>query len=100
MKPDWPLLCGKGNITKVKEERDVLKIIKRRMSNWIGHILCRNCLFKHVIEGNVEGRIEVTGRRGRRRKRLLNDLREMREYWKVEEDALDLTLWRTRFGRG
>jgi hypothetical protein len=29
-----------------------------------------------VIEGKIEGRIEVTGRRGTRRKQLLNDLRE------------------------
>jgi hypothetical protein len=30
--------------------------------NWIGHILRRNCLLKHVIEGKLEGRIEMTGR--------------------------------------
>jgi hypothetical protein len=51
-----------------------------------------------VIEGKLEGRIEMTGRRGRRRKQLLDDLKEKRRYWK--EEALDLTLWRTRFGRG
>jgi hypothetical protein len=38
--------------------------------------LRRNCLLKHVIEGKLEGRIEMTGRRGRRRKQLLNDLKE------------------------
>jgi hypothetical protein len=32
----------------------------------MGHTLRRNCLLKHVIEGKLEGRIEVTGRRGRR----------------------------------
>jgi hypothetical protein len=52
-----------------------------------------------VIEGKLEGRIEMTGRRGRRRK-LLDDLKEKTRYWKLREEALDRTLWRTRFGRG
>jgi hypothetical protein len=38
---------------------------KRRKANWIGHILRRNCLLKHLIEGNLEGRIEMIGRRRR-----------------------------------
>jgi hypothetical protein len=42
----------------------------------------------------------MTGRLGRRRKQLLNDLKEKRRYWKLKEEALDRTLWRTRFGRG
>jgi hypothetical protein len=33
---------------RVKEERNVLDTIKRRKANWIGHILRRNCLPKHV----------------------------------------------------
>jgi len=33
----------------------------------------RNCLFKHVIDGEIEGRIEVTRRYGRRHKQLLDD---------------------------
>jgi hypothetical protein len=53
-----------------------------------------------VIEEKIEGRIEVTGRRGRRRKQLLDDLKEKRGYHKLKEEALDRTLWRTRFGRG
>jgi hypothetical protein len=44
--------------------------------------LCRNCLLKNVIEGKIEGRIEMTGRRGRRRKQLLDDLKEKRGYLK------------------
>jgi hypothetical protein len=83
---------------RVKEERNILHTIKRRKANWIGHILRRNCLLKHVIEGKLEERIEMTGRRGRRRKQLLDDLKEKRRYWKLK--ALDRTLWRTRFGRG
>jgi hypothetical protein len=53
-----------------------------------------------VIEGKLEGRIEMTGRRGRRRKQLLDDLKEKRRFWKLKEEALDRTLWRIRFGRG
>jgi hypothetical protein len=53
-----------------------------------------------VIEGKIEGRIEVTGRRGRRHEQLLDDLKEKRRYWKLKEEELDRTLWRTRFGRG
>jgi hypothetical protein len=45
-----------------------------------------------VIEGKVEGRIEMMGRRGRRRKQLLDDLKEKRIYWKLKEEALDRTL--------
>jgi hypothetical protein len=62
---------------RVKEERIILHTIKRRKANWIGHILRRNCLLKHVIEGKLEGRIEMTGRRGRREE-LLDDLKEKR----------------------
>jgi hypothetical protein len=42
----------------------------------------------------------MTGRLGRRRKQLLDDLKEKRSYWKLKEEALYRTLWTTRFGRG
>jgi len=38
----------------------------------------------------------MTGRRGKRRKQLLVDFKGKRGYWKLEEEALDHTLWRTR----
>jgi hypothetical protein len=41
----------------------------------------------------------MTGRRGRRREQLLDNFRERRGYWKLNEEALDRTVWRTRFGR-
>jgi hypothetical protein len=85
---------------RVKEERNILHTIKRIKANWSGHIFRKNCLLKHVIEGKLEGRIEMTGRRGRRRKQLLDDVKEKRRYWKFKEEALDRTMWRTRFGRG
>jgi hypothetical protein len=43
----------------------------------------------------MEEEIEVTGRQGRRHKQLLNDLKEMRDYWKLKEEAPDRTAWRT-----
>jgi len=55
---------------------------------------------KHVIEGQIKGRIKVTGRRGRRRQHVLDDLKEKRGYLKLNEEALDFSLWRTGFGRG
>jgi hypothetical protein len=85
---------------RVKEERNIVHTVKRRKANWIGHILRRNCLLKQVIEGKLEGRIEMTGRRVRRRKQLLDDLTEKRRCWKLKEEALDRTVWRTGFGRG
>jgi hypothetical protein len=53
-----------------------------------------------VVEGKLEERIEMKERRGRKRKQLLDDLKEKRRYWKLKEEALTRTLRRTRFGRG
>ena len=61
--------------------------------------MSRNCLLKHVIEGKIKERLEVTGRRGRRRKQLLDDLKEKRGYFKQKHEALDHTVWRIHFGR-
>jgi len=62
--------------------------------------LRRNCLLQRVIEEKKKGAIEVTGRRGRRRKKLLDDLKDRRGYSHLKEEALDRTKWRDRFGRG
>jgi hypothetical protein len=47
-----------------------------RKASWIGQILHRNCLLRHIIEEKVEGRIEVMGRQGRIHKKLMDDLEE------------------------
>ena len=60
---------------RVKEERNIILTVKRREANWIGHILCKNCLLKHIIEGKAGG-IEVTARRGRRRNGYCMTLRK------------------------
>jgi hypothetical protein len=63
-------------LLRVKEQRNILHEIRKQKANWIGHILHRNCLLQRVIEGKIQGGIEVTGRQGRRRKELLDDLEE------------------------
>jgi hypothetical protein len=102
MEISWTDRVRNGEVLqrRVKEERNILQTIKRSKANWIGHILHRNCLLKHVIEGKIARRIEVTVRRGRRRKKLLDYLKKRRGYWKLKEGALDRTFWRTSFGRG
>ena len=87
-------------LLRVKEQRNILRGISKRKANWIGHILRRNCLLQRVIEGKIKGGIEVTGRRGRRRRKLLDGLKERRGYCHLKKEALDRTMWRARFGRG
>jgi len=87
-------------LLRVKEQRNILREIRKRKANWIGHILRRNCLLQRVIEGKIQGGIVVTGRQGRRRRKLLDELKERRGYSHLKEEALDRTMWRARFGRG
>jgi hypothetical protein len=61
---------------------------------------CRNCLVKQVNEGNINEGVEVTSRRGRRRRKLLNGLKERKRYSYLKEEALDRNVWRAGFGRG
>jgi hypothetical protein len=69
---------NKEVLHRVKGERNIEQTIKRKKANWIGHIWSRNYLLKQVIKGGVE----VTGRRRRRSKQLLDDVKEKRGYWK------------------
>ena len=87
-------------LLRVNEQRNILHEIRKRKVNWIGHILRRNCLLQQIIEGKVKGQIEVTRRQGRRRKKLLDDLKDRRGYCQLKEEALDRTMWWNRFGRG
>jgi hypothetical protein len=76
-------------LLRVSEQRNILHEIRKRKANWIGHILRRNCLLKEGIKGKIKGRIEVTRRRGRRRKKLLDDLGDRKGYSKLKDEALD-----------
>ena len=79
-------------------QRNILYEISKRKANFIGNILRTNCLLQRVIERKIKGGIEVTGRRGRRRRKLLDDLKERTEYSHLKEEALEHTIWRARFG--
>ena len=86
---------------KVRKEFSYKRLLKlknffEQLANNTYNNLRRKCILKHVTEGKIEG----TVRRGRRRKQLLDNIKETRRYWKLIEDALDSTLCRTRFGRG
>jgi len=81
---------------RVNEWRNILHEIRKRKANWIGHILHRNCLLKQVIKGKIKGEMEVT----RRRKKLLDDLKDRRGYAHLNEEALDRIMWRNHFGGG
>jgi hypothetical protein len=87
-------------LTRVTVDRNILHTINSKNGNRTGHIVGRNCFLKHVIEGNMEGNTEGDERRGKGRKQLLDNLKEMRKYCRWKQEALDRTLWRTSFGRG
>jgi hypothetical protein len=52
--------------------------------------IARNCLLNHATEGNIEGKVEVRGRRGRRLKQLLDKLKEKRKYWNFKKYKIPL----------
>ena len=78
-KISWTDHVGNEDVLlRVKEQRNILHEIRKRKANWIGHILRRNCLLQRVTEGKIQEGIEVTGRQGRRRVKLLDDLNTLR----------------------
>ena len=83
-------------LLRVNEQRNILREIRKRKVNWTGHILRRNCLLKQVIKGKIKGEMEVT----RRRRKLLNDLKDRRGYSHLKEEAVDRTMWRNNFRGG
>ena len=109
-------------IHRVKEDTNILHAIKRKKTNWTGHILRRYRLLKHVIEVIIYTREEVMGRRGKGLKQLplILKKRQNTENWKRKnfiaicgklswEGALDLSSdsgtsecvwnWDVRFSR-
>jgi hypothetical protein len=69
----WTDHVRNAMLQRVKEDRNILQTIKSRKANGNGHILRRNCLLKHVIEGKREGRIGVTE----------DDEEDVSSYWKA-----------------
>jgi len=74
------LVRNEDVLLRVEVQRNILHEIRKRKANWIGHILPINCLLQRVTEGKIQEGIEVTGRQGRRRRKLLDDLKERRGY--------------------
>ena len=70
-------------LQRVKEGKNILHTIKHKNVNLIGHMLCKKCLVRHVIEGKIKG----TGRRGRRRKQLLQYCKEKTRPCNLKEEA-------------
>jgi hypothetical protein len=87
-------------LLRVNEQRNILHEIRKQKANWIGHILHRDCLLQRVTEGKIQRGIEVTRRQERRRRKLLDDLKERRGSSHLKEEALDRTMWRAPFGKG
>ena len=85
-------------LLRVKEQRNILHEIRKRKANWTGHILRRNYLLQRVIEGKIKGGREVTGRRGRKRRKLLDDLKERKGYSQLKEETrshyVESSIWK------
>jgi hypothetical protein len=77
-------------VLRVKEEGIILNTsrINRRKAYWI----VMTCFLKRVIKEKAKERMDVKGRRGRRRKHILGELKKRRGYWKWQEEALDCPL--------
>ena len=61
-------------LLRVNKERNILQTIKRMKADWFGYIFRRKCLLKKIIDEKIKG----MGRRGRKRKQLLDDFKERR----------------------
>ena len=79
-----------------KEQRNIIHTVKKRKAIWIGQILFGNWLLEQVFEGKMEGMIDGTRSQGRRRRQLLDGLKQTRCFWKFEEEALERSLWRNK----
>ena len=84
--------CEKWSVTYNQEGIAHLSQMKWRKAN----TSCVGISFLNMIEG----KIEMAERRCRRCKQLLDDLKYKKIFWKMKEETLDHTLWRTDFGRG
>jgi len=72
---------------RVKEDRNILRKIQWKKTNRIGQISRTNRLLKRSIERNVEGRMEMRGRWGRRRRKLLDDLEGTENMLEIERGS-------------
>jgi hypothetical protein len=77
-------------ITNRWKYRNILVKVKRIETVWIGYLIWRNDFLKNIIEGNIEGCVEVRVRRGRIRTQLLDDWKKTRVYWILKETSIIL----------
>jgi len=73
-------------LRRVEEDRNILHTTKRIKANPTGYTLSSNCLLKHATEEKTGGRTEVTGRRGRGRKQLMDNLKEERRVSQMKKN--------------
>ena len=68
------------------------KLKNRRKTNWVGHTVRRNCWIKHVIYGMKGGKDTRMEMKRKKRKYLLDDVKEKKSFWQLKEETADRTL--------
>ena len=76
-----------------------MKYVNERLTGLVTFCV-ETAFYNRLLKERWKVGIEVTGRRGRRRRKLMDDLKERRGYCHLKEEALDRTVWRALFGRG
>ncbi|KAI5738445.1 hypothetical protein M8J77_007179 [Diaphorina citri] len=77
-------------LRRVGEERTILRTIKKRKRSWLGHILRRDCIQRRIMEGRIEG----TRSRGRKKFGMLTDILKGRTFEEIKDEAQDRERWR------
>jgi hypothetical protein len=75
---------NEGLLHRHKADRNIIHTIKRMKANWIGHIFRRTCLLNRLLKG----------RRGKRRRQPLDDLKEKKEYCNTRSHSVKNSLWK------
>ncbi|KAJ4440465.1 hypothetical protein ANN_08606 [Periplaneta americana] len=83
---------NEGLLERVDKERIMLKLMRKRKRNWLGHWLRRNCLLKDALEGMANGRRVW----GRRRYQMIDDIKIYESYEETKKKAENRKDWRMR----
>jgi hypothetical protein len=89
-KISWRDRVGNEVSNTVKEERNILRTVKRRKDKWIVDVLCSNRLLKHIVEGKTEWK-------RRRYKQLLDNLKEKTGHGNLKTKtsySVDNSIWK------
>ena len=87
--------CVKNEVLCRVQDRNILRAVKQRKANWIGDIICRNCLTDTCY--GKKGRRD--GKARKKTSAATGDFEENTRYWNLEEEALYHTSWGIHFGR-